>query len=293
MEDYLIKALAFNGEIRAFAVNATQTVGEAQKRHDTWHSSSAALGRSLVGGLLLGAQLKGEDKLTVKIEGNGPGGRIMVDSNGNGQVKGYIDNPHVALPLNEKGKIDVRGVVGTQGSFSVIKDLGMKEPFIGQVPLVSGELGEDFTYYLANSEQVPSAVGLSVLVDTDDSIKAAGGFMLQVMPGASDETITEIENRLKEIPLVSRLIEQGEQPEKILSRLLGEENVQVLDKMPVAFYCECSKEKFGAIIMTLGVKEIEEMIEEDHGAEAVCHFCGNKYHFDEEELQSIIKEIQG
>ena len=292
MTDYLIKALAFDGQIRAFAVNATETVSEAQRRHDTWHSASAALGRSIVGGLLLGSQLKGEDKLTVKIDGNGPGGLIMVDANGKGEVKGYITNPHVALPLNEKGKIDVRGVVGTEGTLTVIKDLGMKEPFSGQVPLVSGELGEDFTYYLANSEQVPSAVGLSVLVDTDDTIIASGGFMIQVMPGATEETLEEIERRLAEIPFVSRLIEQGEKPEEILNRLLGEENVQVLDKMPVGFKCQCSKERFSGMLMTLGVADLKEIIEEDHGAETVCHFCNNKYHFSEEDLTEIVKEIE-
>ena len=293
MTDYLIKALAFDGQIRAFAVNATETVSEAQRRHDTWHSASAALGRSIVGGLLLGSQLKGEDKLTVKIDGNGPGGLIMVDANGKGEVKGYITNPHVALPLNEKGKIDVRGVVGTEGTLTVIKDLGMKEPFSGQVPLVSGELGEDFTYYLANSEQVPSAVGLSVLVDTDDSIIASGGFMIQVMPGATEETLDEIEHRLAEIPFVSRLIEQGEKPEEILNRLLGEENVQVLDKMPVGFKCHCSKERFSGMLMTLGVDDLKEIIEEDHGAETVCHFCNNKYHFSEDDLNEIVAEIEG
>lgn len=291
MEDYLLKALCFNGQIRAFAVNATEAVAEAQRRHDTWNTSSAALGRSMVGGLMLGAMIKGDDKLTVKIEGDGPAGAIIVGSNGAGDVKGYIQNPHISLPLNSKGKLDVRGAVGTTGSLTVIKDLGLKEPFSGQVPLVSGELGEDFTYYLANSEQVPSAVGLSVLVDTDDSIKAAGGFMIQVMPDATDETITEIEKRIADIPFVSRLIEQGELPEQILFRLLGEENVKILEKMPVQFKCDCAKEKFSAAILSLGATEIQEMIDEDHGAEAVCHFCNNKYQFDEVELQDLLQEI--
>lgn len=291
MEDYLLKALCFDGQIRAFAVNATKTVSEAQVRHDSWNTSSAALGRTMVGGLMLGALNKGEDKITVKVQGDGPGGSIVVGSNGHGDVKGYIQNPHVSIPLNEKGKIDVRGAVGTKGTLSVIKDLGLKEPFSGQVPLVSGELGEDFTYYLANSEQVPSAVGLSVLVDKDDSIKAAGGFMIQVMPNATDETITEIEKRIAEIPFVSRLIERGETPEQILFRLLGEENVKILDKMPVQFKCDCSKEKFSSAIISLGVSEIRQMITEDQGAEAVCHFCNEKYHYDEAELESLIVEI--
>lgn len=292
MEDYLLKALCFDGQIRAFAVNATKTVGEAQRRHDTWRTASAALGRTMVGSLMLGAMNKGEDKITVKIQGDGPVGAIVVVADGHGNVKGYLQNPEVNLAANEHGKIDVRGGVGTTGSLSVIKDLGLKEPFSGQVPLVSGELGEDFTYYLANSEQVPSAVGLSVLVDIeDDSIKAAGGFMIQVMPDATDETIAEIERRIAEVPLVSSLIDQGETPEEILYRLLGQENVKILEKMPVQFHCDCTKEKFASGIISLGKKEIQEMIEEDQGAEAVCHFCGNKYQFDEVDLKALLEEI--
>lgn len=292
MSDYLIKSLCYEGQIRAFAVRATETIAEAQRRHDTWSTSSAALGRTMIGSLLLGATLKDDQKLTVKIQGDGPAGSIVVDANGAGDVKGYIQNTQISLPLNSKGKIDVRGAVGTQGSLSVIKDLNLKEPFTGQVPIVSGELGEDFTYYLANSEQVPSAVGLSVLVDTDDSIKAAGGFMIQVMPGATEQTITELEKRLAEIPLVSRLIEAGETPEEILARLFGSENVQVLEKIPVQFKCDCSKEKFSRAILTLGVAEIEAMMAEDHGAEAVCHFCNNKYHYTEEDLAGFVREMQ-
>ena len=182
MKDYLVKAVCFDGEIRAYAVRATQTVAQAQQRHDTWSASSAALGRTMVAALMLGATVKGEDIITTKVQGNGPVKSIVVTANGSGQVKGYIQQPHVSLPLNEQGKIDVRGAVGSEGILSVIKDLGMKEPFSGQVPLVSGELGEDFTYYMANSEQVPSSIGLSVLVNPDESIKAAGGFMIQVMP---------------------------------------------------------------------------------------------------------------
>lgn len=291
MEDYLLKAIAFDGQIRAFSVKATETVGEAQRRHDSWHTATAALGRTMVGSVMLGAMNKGEDVVTVRVHGDGPAGMIVVGANGRGDVKGYMQNPQISIPLNGKGKIDVRGAVGTSGSLSVTKDLGLKEPFSGQVPLVSGELGEDFTYYLANSEQVPSAVGLSVLVDTDDSVKAAGGFMIQVMPGATEETITEIENRIKNIPMVSRLIEEGELPEEILNRLLGEENVKVLEKMPVQFKCDCSKDKFSRALISIGTNELQEMIDEDHGAEAVCHFCNTKYQFDESELSALINEI--
>ena len=290
MTDYILKSLGYNGEVRVYVVEATETVAEAQRRHETWSAASAALGRTMIGGILLGATLKGKEKMTVKVEGNGPAGHIIVDSNGKGEVKGYIANPKISLSLNEAGKLDVRGAVGTQGTLTVTKDLGMKEAFSGQVPLVSGELGEDFTYYMATSEQTPSAIGLSVLVDTDDTIKAAGGFMIQVMPDATDETITALENRLASIPMISQLMEKGENPESILDLLMGEGNVKILEKMPVVFKCECSKERFATAIIALGGEEIESMIEEDHGAEASCHFCGNQYHFDVADLESLKAE---
>lgn len=292
MEDYLVKALAADGFVRAYAVKATDTIREAQRRHDTWNTASAALGRTMVGAILLGATLKGDDRLTVKVEGNGPAGAIIVDSNGKGETKGYLQNPHISLPLNPQGKIDVRGAVGTQGMLTVIKDLGLKEPFSGQTPLVSGELGEDFTYYLAVSEQIPSSVGLSVLVDTDDSIKTAGGFMIQLMPGATEETITRLEAALADTPLVSKQLDAGATPEDILRALLGEE-LEILEKSPVRFKCDCSKEKFARAIITLGPDEIQAMIDEDHGAEAVCQFCENKYEYDETDLTELRKEAGG
>lgn len=293
MTDYLVKALAYDGFVRAYAVNATETIAEAQRRHDTWNTASAALGRTMIGGLMLGATLKGDDKLTIKIDGNGPAGGIVVDSNGKGDVKGYIKNPHLSLPLNEIGKLDVRGAVGTEGMLTVIKDLGLKEPFSGQTPIISGEIGEDFTYYLAVSEQIPSAVGVSVLVDTDDSIKTAGGFMIQIMPGAEDEVIDQIEERLKETTRISSLLDQGQTPEAILQKLLGTNDVEFLETMPVQFKCDCSKEKFGAAIISLGPDEIQAMVDEDHGAEAVCTFCNNKYEYSEADLLELKREAMG
>ena len=290
MSDYLVKSLAFDGQIRAYAVDATETVSTAQKLHDTWSAASAALGRSLVGTLLLAsASLQGDETMTVKINGNGPVGGIVVDGNANGTVKGYVQNPHVHLPLNDKHKIDVKGAVGTEGFLAVTKDLGLKEPFTGQVPLVSGELGEDFTYYLAKSEQIPSSVGLSVLVNSDNSIETAGGFMIQVMPGAKEETISQIEKRLAEIPMVSEMMRDGKKPEDILNEILGAENVKVLDKMPVSYHCDCSRERFLGVLTSLPTDQLQEMADEDHGAEAVCHFCGKKYQFTEDELRKIIK----
>lgn len=289
MSDYLIKGLAYDGQFRVYAVNATEAVAEAQRRHDTWSASSAALGRTMVGSILIATTgLKGDQKMTVMVNGNGLGGRIMVDANGKGDVKGYIQNPRVSLPLNDHGKLDVRAVVGTEGTLTVIKDLGLREPFSGQVPIVSGELGEDFTYYMANSEQIPSAIGLSVLVDTDDSIKVAGGFMIQVMPDASDEAISAVEKNISEMPLVSRLMEKGAKPEDILHRILGEENVHFVEKMPVQFKCDCSHDRFKEGIAAIGKEELKLIIEEDHGAEVVCQFCENKYNYSEEELTELL-----
>ena len=290
MSDYLVKSLAFDGQIRAYAVDATETVSTAQKLHDTWSAASAALGRSLVGTLLLAsASLQGDETMTVKINGNGPVGGIVVDGNANGTVKGYVQNPHAQLALNDKHQIDVKRAVGTEGFLAVTKDLGLKEPFTGQVPLVSGELGEDFTYYLAKSEQIPSSVGLSVFVNSDNSIETAGGFMIQAMPGAKEETISQIEKRLAEIPMVSEMMRDGKKPEDILNEILGAENVKVLDKMPVSYHCDCSRERFLGVLTSLPTDQLQEMADEDHGAEAVCHFCGKKYQFTEDELRKIIK----
>lgn len=290
MTDKIIKALAYQNEIRVYVVEATEMVNEAQKKHDSWSTATAALGRAMIGTTLLGATLKGREKITVRIEGNGPIGYLVIDSNGKGETKGYIHNPQVNLPLNSHGKLDVRGAVGTDGMLTVSKDLGMKKPFVGQVPLVSGELGEDFTYYMANSEQVPSAIGVSVLVNPDETVKAAGGFMIQVLPNAKEKTIKKLETVIAELPLVSRLMENGETPDEILERLVGKDNYQLLETTPVQFKCDCSKERFGDAIISLGVDEIQNMIDEDHGAEAVCHFCRTKYQYTENDLEKLKEE---
>ena len=291
MKDYLVRALAFEGSVRAFAVRTTDTVGEAQRRHGTWPTASAALGRSMTATVMMGAMLKGEDKLTVKVEGNGPIGPMIIDSNAKGEVRGYVTNPQTHFDLNEKGKLDVRRAVGTEGTLTTVKDLGMRDFFTGQVPITSGEIAEDFTYYFAVSEQVPSSVGLGVLVNPDNTILAAGGFIIQLMPGTDDETITIIEEHLNKMEPVSKLIEKGLTPEELLFEILGKENVQILSTMPVAFECNCSKERFGSAIISLGESEIREMIAEDGGAEAHCHFCMEKYNYSVEELESFIDEI--
>ncbi|MFS0562852.1 Hsp33 family molecular chaperone HslO [Terribacillus sp. 179-K 1B1 HS] len=289
MGDYLIKATGFNGAIRAYAIQSTELVEEARRRHDTWATASAALGRTLTISAIMGAMLKGEDKLTVKVEGDGPVGPIIVDSNAKGEVRGYITNPHVDFELNSIGKLDVSRAVGTVGTLSVAKDLGLKEMFTGQVPIVSGEIGDDFTYYFANSEQVPSAVGAGVLVNPDHTILAAGGFILQVMPGADDSIITQLEERIGSIAPISTLIREGNTPEQILEKLIGEENIHFLDTLPISFTCQCSKDRIQNAIKSLGNEEIQAMIDEDHGAEASCHFCNETYTFTEEDLKALLQ----
>lgn len=290
MSDYLVKALAYNDQVRAYAVRSTETVAEAQRRHNTWPTASAALGRAISAGVMMGSMLKGEEKLTVKIEGDGPLGPILVDANAKGHVRGYVTNPQVHFDLNELGKLDVRRAVGTSGFLSVVKDIGLRDYFTGQVPIVSGELGEDFTYYFVKSEQVPSSVGVGVLVNPDNTILAAGGFIIQLMPGTEEETITEIEERLKTIPPISKLIEKGLTPEEVLEEVLGKGNVRFLEKQPVSFTCTCSKERFGDAIVSLGKEEITDMIETDGKAEAQCHFCNEVYQYNREELESMMNE---
>ncbi|MFC4389330.1 Hsp33 family molecular chaperone HslO [Gracilibacillus marinus] len=288
MRDYLLKATACNGEVRAYAIHSTATVEEARRRQDTWATASAALGRTITITAMLGAMLKDDAKLTVKLEGNGPIGAVIADANAKGEVRGYIIHPHVDFESNAQGKLDVRRAVGTEGTLSVVKDLGLKTNFTGQVPIVSGEVSEDFTYYLATSEQVPSAVGAGVLVNPDHSILAAGGFILQMMPGASEETIAKIEQQIATIPPVSKMIQDGKTPEEILALLIGEsESVKVLEELPVTFSCPCSKERLSAAITSLGNEEIDAMIEEDHGATANCHFCNETYTFTIDELKAL------
>ncbi|MGZ9682891.1 redox-regulated molecular chaperone HslO [Bacillus cereus] len=291
MKDYLVKALAFDGEVRAYSVRTTNTVSEAQRRHDTWRTASAALGRSLTAGTMMGAMLKGEQKLTIKVEGNGPIGPILVDAHANGDVRGYVTNPHVDFEGTEQGKLRVYQAVGTEGFVTVIKDIGMREPFIGQSPIVSGELGEDFTYYFAVSEQTPSSVGVGVLVNGDDSILAAGGFILQIMPGAQDEAISFIEDRLQKIPPVSTLIEQGLSPEELLYAVLGEDKVKVLETMDVQFNCTCSRERIESVLISLGKTELEQVREEEEETEVHCHFCNERYKFSKEDITNLIENL--
>lgn len=287
-KDYIIKALAFDGQIRAYSALTTEAVQEAQTRHYTWPTASAALGRTMTATLMIGAMLKGEQKLTVTLDGQGPVGKVIADADAEGNVRGYVTQPQTHFPLNSVGKLDVSRAVGTNGSLTVVKDIGMKDYFSGSSPIVSGEVGDDFTYYFAKSEQVPSSVGLGVLVNPDNTIKASGGFIIQVMPGAQEETIAQLEEAINNMTPVSQLIDQGTSAEGLLYEILGEENVQILEELPAQFECNCGHDKFLNAIKGLGEAEIKDMIEKDHGAEAECHFCRNKYQFSEAELQALI-----
>lgn len=291
MNDYLIRAIDKDKKLRLLAITAKDVVSEAQKRHDTWSASSAVLGRTMVGGLLLaGALLKDKDELTVRLLGNGPVGATVVTAQADLTVKGYVQNPHIALPPKKDGHIDVAKAVG-QGWLEVTKDQGLKEPYTGEVPIVSGEIAEDFTYYLAKSEQIPSAVGLSVFVEPNNSIGAAGGFMMQALPGADDALLEKVEKRIKALPNLSTMFLDGTTPEDLAKKILGDD-CKVLDKQEVSFACDCSKEKYSEILATIKPDQLKEMIEKDHGAELTCRFCGEKYHFSEDELKDIQKKAK-
>ncbi len=291
MSDYLVRATAFEGRARLFAVRSTDTVEEMRRRHGLYPTAAAAVGRTATAGLIMGAMLKGEEKLTIQVRGNGPIGQIVVDANAKGEVRGYADNPHTHLPSNAAGKLDVAGAVGTEGFIYVIKDLGMKEPYRGSVPIVSGELAEDFTYYFAKSEQTPSAVSLGVLVDTDNSILNAGGFIIQLLPGLSDEDIDEIERRVTKIPPVTTMLERGLSPEDIIKELVDVPSS--MERMDVRFQCFCSQERVEQTLVSLGRGEIRSMIETEGQAEVICHFCNEAYRFDRPQLESLEERMGG
>ncbi|ULT58247.1 Hsp33 family molecular chaperone HslO [Neobacillus drentensis] len=289
MKDYLVKAIAHNKQVRAYAAITTETIEEARRRHDMQAVASVVLGRSMTAGVILGAMLKGVEKLTIKMNGGGPIGTILVDANAKGEVRGYVSNPHAYAGLNQQGLLDIKSVVGTNGILSVTKDIGLKHPFIGQVPIESGEIGEDFASYLLHSEQVASSVGVGVLVNPDLTIQAAGGFIIQLMPNTEEETIRVIEERLQTMPSISSMIGQGITPDQILKQLLGEENVSILETIPVQFRCECSRNRISNGILSLGSEEIQDMIETEGQAEAQCHFCNEIYLYNKEDLETLLK----
>ena len=294
MQDYIIRAVTDDGLVRAFACVTKNTVQKAREYHNTSPVATAALGRLLSCGAMMGSMLKGEkDLITLQLNGNGPLGRVLAVSGCDSMVKGYVDNPNVEISLNSAGKLDVGAAVGTDGFLTVIQDLGLKEPYIGKIPLVSGEVGDDLAKYFAISEQVPSVVALGVLVDKDLSVKNSGGFIIQLMPGALEEDITRLEENIKNIKSVTEMLEKGMSIEEILGTALCGFDFHFTEKKDIDYHCNCSKERVRKVLKSVGADEIKAIIEEDGKAELSCHFCNEKYQFNLDELNEILGELQG
>ncbi|MBJ8326445.1 Hsp33 family molecular chaperone HslO [Streptococcus pacificus] len=287
--DKLIKTISASGYFRAYVLDSTQTVREAQKRHQTLASSTVALGRTLIATQILAANQKGDSKITVKVIGDSSFGHVISVADTNGHVKGYIQNKGIDIKKTATGEVVVGPLMGN-GHFVVITDYGTGKPYTSTTPLITGEIGEDFAYYLTESEQTPSAVGLNVLLDDNDQVKVAGGFMLQVLPGAPEEAITRYEKRIQEMPAISSLLASKNHIEALLDAIYGDEAFKRLSEDNLSFQCDCSKERFQNALATLGKTDLQEMKDEDHGAEIICQFCGTVYTFDEEELEKIIND---
>lgn len=289
MNDYIIRATAANDQIRAFAAVTTEMVETAREHHNTSPVATAALGRLLTAGAMMGSMMKGEkDVLTLQIKAGGPLQGITVTADSQGNVKGYVGNPDVCIPANSKGKLDVAGAVGP-GFLTVIKDMGLKEPYSGQVMLQTCEIAEDLTYYFATSEQVPSAVGLGVLMNKNNTVRQAGGFIVQLMPFAEEEVISRLEQNVQKINSVTNLLEEGHTPESLLEKVLEGFDVQINEKMDTRFRCNCSKERVAKALISIGRKELNEMIQEGKPIEMNCHFCNTNYNFTVDELKEILR----
>ena len=292
MNDYIIRATAANDQIRAFATVTTEMVETAREHHNTSPVATAALGRLLTAGAMMGSMMKGEkDVLTLQIKAGGPLQGITVTADSQGNVKGYVGNPDVCIPANSKGKLDVAGAVGP-GFLTVIKDMVLKEPYSGQVMLQTCEIAEDLTYYFATSEQVPSAVGLGVLMNKNNTVRQAGGFIVQLMPFAEEEVISRLEQNVQKINSVTNLLEEGHTPESLLEKVLEGFDIQINEKMDTRFHCNCSKERVAKALISIGRKELNEMIQEGKPIEMNCHFCNTNYNFTVEELKEILRRCK-
>lgn len=286
--DYMVRATAADDAIRAFAVTTRELTEKARAMHNTSPVATAALGRLMAAGLMMGSMMKGEDDLlTLKIAGDGPMGGVLVTADAHFRVKGYVYKPEVLIGANKRGKLDVGGAIG-RGMLSVIRDLGLKEPYVGQTELISGEIAEDLTYYFAASEQVPSSVGLGVLMERDNTVRRAGGFIIQLMPYTSQEVIEELEARLAHVSSVTAMLDSGMMPEDILAELLGDFGLQINDRQPVAYHCGCSKERVSRAILSIGKQELLDMISDGKPVEAGCQFCDKKYRFGVEEIKEML-----
>ncbi|MBE7034124.1 MAG: Hsp33 family molecular chaperone HslO [Ruminococcaceae bacterium] len=293
MADYIVNAITSNGAIRVVAADTTQLCNRAQEIHKMSPTAAAALGRTLTAAAIMGSMLKSaDDSLTIQLNGGGPIGKVVAVGDGNANVKGYVGNPLVDLPLNDKGKLDVGGAIGKDGMLGIIRDLGLKEPYIGQVPLVNGEVAEDLTQYYATSEQLPTAVALGVLVDVDYTIKAAGGFILQVLPGAYDEDIDNVEKTIASISSVTEMLSNGKKPEDIVEQLLSDYEIEYFDNVSTQYKCDCSRERTDRALISLGKDELAKIINEDGKAEITCHFCDNIYKYTKEELEQLLESAK-
>ncbi len=288
MKDYIVRATAADSQIRVFAATTAEMIETARQHHNTSPVATAALGRLLTAGAMMGSMMKNDsDILTIQMRGDGPLGGITVTADSRANVKGYVNNPDVMLPAKD-GKLDVGGAVGI-GLLQVIKDMGLKEPYVGQTILVSSEIAEDLTYYFANSEQVPSSVGLGVLMNHDNTVRCAGGFIIQLMPFASEDTISRLEQSLKNVTSVTELLDRGYTPEQLLQELAGDLGLEIADTVPTRFYCDCSKEKVEKVVASIGKKDLQEMIDDGEDIEVQCHFCDAAYNYTIEELKEIMK----
>ena len=291
MGDYIVRATAADNQVRAFAATTKQLVETARQHHNTSPVATAALGRLLSAGAMMGSMMKNDtDMLTLQIRGDGPIEGLTVTADSHGNVKGYAGNPNVMLPP-KNGKLDVGGAVGI-GLLQVIKDMGLKEPYSGQTILVSSEIAEDLTYYFATSEQTPSSVALGVLMNRENTVRQAGGFILQMMPGVSEEVVSGLEKRLSEIVSVTALLDEGRTPEEILKYVLGDLDLEILDRMPVRFFCNCCKERIEKALVSVGRQELQQMIDEGKTIEVNCHFCGRHYPVTVEELKGLLLQAR-
>ena len=287
MEDYIVRATAAGETVRAFAIRSTNLTAEARELHHTFPVVTAALGRLLSAGAMMGSMMKGEnDKLTIQVKGDGPIGQMTVTVDSHGNVKGFPADPSVDIPLKRAGKLDVGAAVG-RGTLTVSMDLGLKEPYNGQVEIQTGEIGDDLAYYYTVSEQTPSAVGLGVMVDRDSSVKHAGGFIIQIMPDAAEETISALEAKIAGAGPVTEMMEEGMSPEDILAYYLGDLDLKITEKLPVRYYCGCSKEKVAGALATISTEDLEELINDGEEIEVKCYFCNSAYKFSTDELKEI------
>ena len=289
MSDYIIRGMAADKQVRFFAANTKDLVEKARRIHNTSPIATAALGRLMTGTAMMGSMCKNDsDIVTVQIKGDGPMRGLVVTSDAKARVKGYVYNKDVMLPPNAQGKLDVGGAIGN-GVLTVIKDLGLKEPYSGQTNLITGEIAEDLTYYFANSEQVPSSVGLGVLMEKDNTVRQAGGFIIQLMPFVEDSVVDRLEKKLSSVDSVTSYLDRGFTPEQLLEEFLGEFGLEILDKLDTRFHCDCSREKVEKALISVGKKELNDMVQEGKPVEVKCHFCNTPYVFDMEELKNLIR----